>query len=64
MNNQHNHDLFTEVESAQMPQNRFIPDKVKIKMLELNELGVLNSSQIKTLVEQEHFRDVRITWTV
>ena len=64
MNDQHNHDLFTEVELAQMPQNRFIPEKVKIKMSELNELGVLKSSQIKTLVEQEHFRDVPVTWTV
>ena len=38
MNDQHNHDLFTELELAQMSQNRFIPDEVKIKMLELNEL--------------------------
>ena len=64
MNDQHNHDLFTEVELAQMPKNHFIPEKVKIKMSELNELGVLNSSQIKTLVEQEHFRDVPVTWIV
>ena len=64
MNDQHNHDLFTEVELAQMPQNCFIPEKVKIKMSELNELGVLNSSQIKTLVEQEHFRYVPVTWIV
>ena len=63
MNDQHNHDLYTEVELAQMPQNCFIPDEVKIKM-ELNELGVLNSSQIKTLVEQEHFTDVLVTWTL
>ena len=64
MNDKHNHDLFTEVELVQMPQNRFIPDKVKIKMLELNELGVLNLSQIKTLVDQEHFTDVPVTWTL
>ena len=25
---------------------------------------MLNSSQVKTLVEQEHFRDVPVTWTV
>ncbi|XP_078442232.1 protein FAR1-RELATED SEQUENCE 11-like [Wolffia australiana] len=64
MNNQHNHDLFTEAELAQMPQNRFIPDKVKTKMLELNELGMLSCSQIKTLIEQEHFPDVPVTWTI
>ncbi|XP_078438352.1 protein FAR1-RELATED SEQUENCE 11-like [Wolffia australiana] len=63
-NNQHNHDLFTEVELAQMPQNRFIPDEVKTKMLELNELGMRRCSQIKTLIEQEHFPDVPITWTI
>ena len=34
MNDQHNHDLFTEAELAQMPQNRFILEKVKIKMSE------------------------------
>ena len=64
INNQHNHDLFTEAELAQMPQNRFIPDEVKTKMVELNELGVLKCSQIKTLIEQEHFPDVPVTWTL
>ncbi|XP_078443052.1 protein FAR1-RELATED SEQUENCE 11-like [Wolffia australiana] len=64
INNQHNHNLFTEVELAQMPQNRFIPDEVKTKMLELNELGMLRCSQIKTLIEQEHFPNVPVTWTV
>ncbi|XP_078439877.1 protein FAR1-RELATED SEQUENCE 11-like [Wolffia australiana] len=64
INNQHNHDLFTEFELAQMPQNRFIPDEVKTKMLELNELGMLRCSQIKTLIEQEHFPDVPVTWTI
>ncbi|XP_078446338.1 protein FAR1-RELATED SEQUENCE 11-like [Wolffia australiana] len=32
-------------------------------MLELNELGMLNCSQIKTLIEHEHFPDVAVTWT-
>ena len=64
INNQHNHDLFTEAELAQMPQNRFIPDEVKTKMVELSKLGVLKCSQIKTLIEQEHFPDVPVTWTI
>ncbi|XP_078430674.1 protein FAR-RED ELONGATED HYPOCOTYL 3-like [Wolffia australiana] len=33
-------------------------------MLELNEIGMLNCSQIKTLIEQEHFPDVAVTWTL
>ncbi|XP_078430683.1 protein FAR1-RELATED SEQUENCE 11-like [Wolffia australiana] len=47
-----------------MPKNCFIPDEVKTKMLELNELGMLRCSQIKTLIEQEHFPDVLVTWTI
>ncbi|XP_078438771.1 protein FAR1-RELATED SEQUENCE 11-like [Wolffia australiana] len=33
-------------------------------MLELNEIGMLSCSQIKTLIEQEHFPDVAVTWTL
>ncbi|XP_078445037.1 protein FAR1-RELATED SEQUENCE 11-like [Wolffia australiana] len=33
-------------------------------MLELNEIGMLSCSQIETLIEQEHFPDVAVTWTL
>jgi hypothetical protein len=44
--NNHNHDLYTSEELQQLPQNQFIPENVKEKMLELHKLGELNPSQI------------------
>lgn len=56
----HNHEVFDEMELAQLPQNRFIPDNVKARMLELNGHGILNCSQILTLIDTEF--DVPVTW--
>jgi len=56
----HNHELFEEAELSALGINRFIPDEVKARMLELNKCGVLNSSQIMTLIEDEF--DVPVTW--
>jgi len=61
---QHNNDLFSEEELAVLPQNRFIPDNVQEKMLELNQHGILSCSQIMTLIEKQHFPDIKVTWTV
>jgi hypothetical protein len=51
--NTHNHDLYTPEELQQLPQNRFIPEAVQYKILELHKLGVLNPSQIMVLIESE-----------
>ena len=61
---QHNNDLFSEEELAVLPQNRFIPDNVQGKMLELNQHGILSCSQIMTLIEKQHFPDIKVTWTL
>ena len=60
---EHNHELYTEEELLQLPQNRFIPDIVQEKIVSLFRLGNLSTGQIMTLIEKEHFHDVKITWT-
>jgi hypothetical protein len=60
--NTHNHDLYTPEELQQLPQNRFIPEAVQYKKLELHKLGVLNPSQIMVLIESE-FSETTVTWT-
>ena len=53
--NEHNREMLDDTEVATLAQNRFIPDDVQQKMMELNSLGVLSCSQIMTLIEKEHF---------
>jgi hypothetical protein len=64
ISNEHNHELFEEAELEALPQNRFIPENVEAKMLELNSHGVLTCSQIMLLIEREHFPEVKVSWTV
>jgi len=59
---EHNHELYTEEELQQLPQNRFIPEDVQEKITSLFLLGNLNTGQIMTLIEKEHFPDVKVTW--
>jgi len=59
----HNHALYSEDELAEMPQNRFIPDDIREKMLELHSLGALTPSQVMLLIEKEHFPTTPVTWT-
>jgi hypothetical protein len=61
--NEHNHQLYDEDELAQLPHNRFIPDDIQDKILELNAHGVLSCSQIMILIAKEHFPDRKVTWT-
>ena len=61
LRNEHNHDMLNADEAAQLAQNRFIPEDVQCKMMELNCLGVLSCSQIMTLNEKEHFPDITKT---
>ena len=61
--NEHNHPPLDHDEAAMLSQKRFIPEEVEQKMLELNRLGVLTCSQIMVLIENEHFPDVKRTWT-
>ena len=61
--NEHNHELFDEHELTYLPQNRFIPDDIQDKILELNAHGVLSCSQIMVLITKEHFTDRDVTWT-
>ena len=60
---EHNHELYTEEELQELPQSRFIPQEVQEKIVSLFRLGNLNISQIMTLIEKEHFPDVKVTWT-
>lgn len=60
---EHNHEVLEEEEIAALAQNRFIPDDIQSKMLELNSLGVLSCNQIMTLIENVHFPNVSKTWT-
>ena len=62
MVNTHNHELYTSEELQQLPQNRFIPENVQQKILELHKLGLLNPSQIMALIESE-FSETAVTWT-
>ena len=61
MHSTHNHEIFEPTQLVQLPPNRFIPDEVKSRMLELNDYGFLKCSQILTLIEKEF--DVPITWS-
>ena len=63
LSNQHNHQLLTDEELQVLPQNRFIPEEVRQKFLELNAHGVLTCHQLITLIEKVHFPDVKVTWT-
>ena len=47
----------------QLPENRFIPEDVQEKMISLFKLGNLKTGQIMTLIEKEHFPDVKVTWS-
>jgi hypothetical protein len=58
----HNHTLFEAAELSLLPQNRFIPENVLQRMLELNSHGFLKLDQIMSLIESE-FQDVPVTWT-
>ena len=63
LNDNHNHETFDEKELESLPQNRFIPDEVQEKILELNAHGVLTPSQIMTLIEKEEFPEMKVSWT-
>lgn len=56
----HNHELFEEIELAVLGRNRYIPEDVKTRMLELNKCGVLKSAQIMAIIEDEF--DIPTTW--
>ena len=60
---EHNHELYTDNGLEQLPQNRFIPDHVEVKVIELFNLGNLKINQMITLIEKQHFPDVKVTWT-
>jgi hypothetical protein len=59
----HNQELYSEAELQQLPQNRYIPEEVQEKILSLFRLGNLNIGQIMTLIKEEHFPDIEVTWT-
>jgi zinc finger SWIM domain-containing protein 3 len=59
----HNHAMYSEDELASLPQNRYIPDEVKQKMLQLRSNGALTTNQIKCLIEQQFFPEIPVTWT-
>ena len=63
INSSHNHELLTIEEQEILPQNRFIPEDIKNKILELSKLGNLTTQQIMTLVEKQHFPEVKKTWS-
>ena len=63
VNGVHNHPTFSEDELASLPQNRYIPDDVKEKMLELRSNGTLSTKQIILLIEQTFFPELPVTWT-
>jgi hypothetical protein len=63
VNDRHNHEVFDQAELESLPQNRFIPENVKDKILELNQHGVLTPSQIMTLIEKDEFPELKVTWT-
>jgi hypothetical protein len=60
---EHNHELYTPEELQQLPQRRFIPPEVQEKIISLFKLGNLKINQIATLIEKEHFPDMRVSWT-
>jgi len=64
LHSKHNHDLLEEDELAILPQNRFIPEIVQEKMLDLNSHGILSCSQIMLLIEKDFFPETAVTWTV
>ena len=55
--------MLTIEEQEILPQNRFIPEDIKNKILELSKLGNLTTQQIMTLVEKQHFPEVKKTWS-
>ena len=59
----HNHELFSEEELQQLPQNRFIPEEVKDRILSLNGHGILDCNQIMCLIENDYFPELKVTWT-
>lgn len=59
----HNHELYAEEEIQQLPQNRFIPEEVKDRILSLNSHGILKCDQIMCLIENDYFPELQVTWT-
>ena len=60
---EHNHELYTQDELQLLPQNRFIPSEIEAKIISLFKKGNLTIEQIMSLIESEHFPDVKVTWT-
>lgn len=63
-NLEHNHDPLHEDEKLFLQCNRFIPEEVKKKCIELSKEGILEVRQIMYLIEKQFFPEMKVTWNV